>query len=213
MRYASRFCGGCSTTKLILLAKSGSDRPILVEYTLLKLSEEGRYMLKPDKYAGIPEMTRLIAREAFPQGNIFLTMRDELRPIFEDEQFCDLYPALGQPAVSPARLALVTVMQFVENLTDRQAAQAVRARIDWKYALGLELSDPGFNYSILSEFRSRLIEGGAEQLLLEKILEQCEARGLLGGKKKQRTDSTHVMAAIRVLNFFDLVIYTMYLTL
>jgi transposase len=170
-------------------------------------------MLKPDKDPGIPEMTRLIAREAFPQGNIFLTMRDELGPIFEDEQFRDLYPALGQPAVSPARLALVTVMQFVENLTDRQAALAVRARIDWKYALGLELSDPGFNYSILSEFRSRLIEGGVEQLLLEKILERCEVRGLLGGKKKQRTDSTHVMAAIRALNLLELVGETMRRTL
>jgi transposase len=145
--------------ELILLAKSGMDSAIEQSILSSKLSEESRYMLKPDKDPGIPEMTRLIAREAFPQGNIFLTMRDELGPIFEDEQFRDLYPALGQPAVSPARLALVTVMQFVENLTDRQAAQAVRARIDWKYALGLELSDPGFNYSVLSEFRSRLIEG------------------------------------------------------
>lgn len=141
-------------------------------------------MLNPDQDPGIPEMTKLVAREAFPQGNILLTMRDELGPSFKDEQFHDLYPALGQPAVSPACLALVTVMQFVENLSDRQASQAVRARIDWKYALGLELSDPGFHYSVLSEFRSRLIEGGAEQLLLEKILERCQARGLLGGKKK-----------------------------
>jgi transposase len=170
-------------------------------------------MLKPDNDPGIPEMTKLVAREAFPQGNIFLTMRDELGPIFKDEQFHDLYPTLGQPAVSPGKLALVTVMQFVENLTDRQAAQAVRARIDWKYALGLELSDPGFNYSVLSEFRSRLIERGAEQLLLEKILERCQARGLLGGKKKQRTDSTHVMAAIRALNLLELVGETMRRTL
>jgi transposase len=170
-------------------------------------------MLKPDKDAAIPEMTKIIAKAAFPQDNIFITMRDELGPIFEDEIFSDLYPALGQPAESPARLALVTVMQFVENLTDRQAAQAVQARIDWKYALGLELSDSGFNYSVLSEFRGRLIEGGTEQLLLEKILERCEARGLLGGKKKQRTGSTHVMAAIQILNLLELVGETMRRTL
>lgn len=170
-------------------------------------------MLKPEENAGIPEMTKIVTQAAFPKGNIFLTMRDELGPIFEDEAFQDLYPGLGQPAESPARLALVTVMQFVENLTDRQAAEAVQARIDWKYALGLELSDPGFDYSVLSEFRSRLIEGQAVQLLLEKILERCETVGLLGGKKKQRTDSTHVTAAIRVLNLLELVGETMRRTL
>lgn len=170
-------------------------------------------MLKPEQNPGIPEMTRIVAEAAFPNGNIFLTMRDELGQIFEDEAFMELYPGLGQPAESPARLALVTVMQFVENLTDRQAAQAVQARIDWKYALGLELSNPGFDYSVLSEFRSRLIEGQSVHLLLEKILERCEEVGLLSGKKKQRTDSTHVMAAIRVLNLLELVGETMRRTL
>lgn len=166
-------------------------------------------MLKPEQTTHIPEMTRIVARAAFPKGNLFLTLRDELGPIFEDEAFRELFPTQGQPAESPARLALVTIMQFVENLTDRQAAEAVQARIDWKYALGLELSDPGFDYSVLSEFRDRLIGGQAVQLLLEKILERCEAVGLLGGKKKQRTDSTHIVAAIRVLNRLELVGETM----
>jgi len=170
-------------------------------------------MLKPEKDFAIPEMTKIVARAAFPDGSIFLTMRDELGSIFEDESFADLYPALGQPAESPARLALVTVMQFVENLTDRQAAQAVQARIDWKYVLGLELTDAGFDYSVLSEFRSRMIEGGAVQLLLDKILERCQMRGLLGGKREQRTDSTHVTAAIRALNLLELVGETMRRTL
>lgn len=166
-------------------------------------------MLKPEKKVTIPEMTQIVAKTAFPKGNIFIKMRNELGPIFEDEAFADLYPGLGQPAESPARLAMVTVMQFMENLTDRQAADAVRGRIDWKYALGLELSDPGFDYSVLSEFRQRLIEGEAEQILLDKILERCEAKKLLKGKKKQRSDSTHVMAAIRVLNRLELVGETM----
>jgi len=114
-------------------------------------------MLRPENNSDIPELTQLVARNAFPNGSIIMTMKDELGPIFEDGEFADLYPNLGQPAESPGRLALVTVMQFIENLTDRQAAQAVRGRIDWKYALGLELSDPGFHYSVLSEFRQRLL--------------------------------------------------------
>ena len=166
-------------------------------------------MLKPKKSFEIPIETQRVAKAAFPKGNIFILLRDELGLIFEDQAFASLYPTLGQPAKSPGRLALVTLMQYVENLTDRQAALAVRARIDWKYALGLELDDSGFNYSVLSEFRSRLLEGGAEQQLLDKLLESCTERGLLGGKKRQRTDSTHVMAAIRIMNLLELVGETM----
>jgi len=119
------------------------------------------------------------------------------------------YPTHGQPAESPARLALITVMQYLENLTDRQAAEAVRSRIDWKYILGLSLTDPGFNFSVLSEFRQRLLTGGAEALLLEKLLERCEALGYLKGKNKQRTDSTHVVAAVRAVSLVELVGETM----
>ena len=89
-------------------------------------------------------------------------IRDTLGPIFEDEQFSEIYPTIGQPAASPTRLALVTILQFMEDLTDREAADAVRSRIDWKYLLGLELNDPGFHYSVLSEFRLRLLENEAE---------------------------------------------------
>ena len=166
-------------------------------------------MLRPEEDHKIPELTKLVARNAFPDGSVVMTMRDELGIVFEDEEFAHLYPRLGQPAESPARLALVTVMQFIENLTDRQAADAVRGRIDWKYALGLELSDPGFHYSVLSEFRQRLITGGAERLLLEKILVRCEAKALLKGKQQQRTDSTHVLATVRSLSLLELVGETM----
>lgn len=138
-----------------------------------------------------------------------MTLRDGLGPIFEDEAFAELYPSLGQPAESPGRLTLVTVLQFMEQLTDREAADAVRARIDWKYLLGLELSDPGFHYSVLTEFRQRLIGHEATQLLLEKILDRCLEKGLLKGRKKQRTDSTRVLAAIRLMNRVELVGETM----
>jgi len=166
-------------------------------------------MLRPEQSAEIPEMTRLVAKAVFPNGNIFLTLRDELGVIFQDEEFAELYSNTGQPAESPAMLAMATIMQYVENLTDRQTADAVRSRIDWKYALGLELSDPGFHYSILSEFRQRLIEGGQTRVLLEKMLARCQEKGLLDGKIKQRTDSTHVLAAIRSMSLVELVGETM----
>jgi hypothetical protein len=81
----------------------------------------------------------------------------------------------------------------------------VRARIDWKYLLGLELADPGFDHSVLCEFRSRLVGGGAEERLLGRLLEACQVRGLLKARGRQRTDATHVLAAIRVLNRLELV--------
>jgi transposase len=130
-------------------------------------------------------------------------MRDVLGTIYADEDFAELFEVRGRPAIAPWRLALVTVMQFSEGLSDRQAAEAVRARIDWKYALGLQLSDPGFNFSVLSEFRSRLLEGGKERLLLEKLLEGCKERGYLKARGRQRTDSTHVLGSLRVLSKWE----------
>ncbi len=97
-------------------------------------------------------------------------MYHELGTFYTDEDFAELYPAVGQPAEAPWRLALVTVMQFAEDLTDRQAADAVRTRIDWKYALGLSLTDRGFHFSVLNDFRDRLVKDHAEGLLLDKML-------------------------------------------
>jgi transposase len=165
--------------------------------------------LKPQPIGPVPEETVRVARAAFPKGNAFMQMRDELGVLWEDADFSEIFPTRGQPALAPWRLALVTVMQFAENLPDRRAADAVRARIDWKYALGLELADPGFDFSVLSEFRSRLLEGGAEQVLLERMLERFQERGWVKARGRQRTDSTHVLAAVRALNRLELVGETM----
>jgi transposase len=100
-------------------------------------------------------------------------------------------------------------MQFLENLSDRQAADAVRSRIDWKYALGLELTDAGFDHSVLSGFREKLASGEKQTLLLDRMLELFREKNLLKVKGKQRTDSTHVLAAIRVLNRLEMVVETM----
>jgi transposase len=157
----------------------------------------------------VPEETVRVARAAFPKGNIFRRMHDEFGPLYHNPQFAALFSHTGQPAEAPARLALVLVMQFAEGLSDRQAADAVRGRIDWKYALALELTDPGFDASILSEFRTRLIEGETVHLLLETLLTRFHERGLLKARGTQRTDSTHVLAAIRTLNRLELVGETM----
>ncbi len=161
--------------------------------------------LKLQPIQPVPEETARVAQAAFPKGNLYLTMRNELGTIFEDKDFIDLFPERGQSAFWPWRLALVTVLQFRENLPDRQAAEAVRGRIDWKYLLGLELTDPGFDFSVLSEFRARLLQGRKEAILLDKLLERCRQLGLVKGRGKQRTDATRVLAAIRVMNRLELV--------
>jgi len=155
--------------------------------------------LHPRLQPEIPEQTAKIALAAFPKGNTYMRMRDELGFIFRDEQFSDLYANRGQPATSPAQLAMVTMMQFAEGLSDRAAARAVRARIDWKYALGLEITDSGFDASVLSEFRTRLVEGKAELLLFETMLTCLREQGLLKAQGRMRTDSTHILAAVRNL--------------
>jgi transposase len=148
----------------------------------------------------VPEETARVARAALRRGNPYLKVRDELGAIYQDEAFAALFPRRGQPAEAPWRLALTTVLQFAEGLSDRQAADAVRTRIDWKYALSLPLTDPGFDHTVLSEFRARLVAGGVERLLLEALLARVQAVGLLRPRGRQRTDSTHVLAAVRVLN-------------
>jgi transposase len=165
--------------------------------------------LTPSVIEPVPEQTVLVARAAFPKGNLYLSMRDELGTLFEDTDFVELFSRRGFPAATPWRLALITIMQFLENLSDRQAAEAVRSRIDWKYLLGLELTDSGFDHSVFSGFRSRLIAGEKQTLLLERLLERFREKKLLKVRGPQRTDSTHVLAAIRVMNRLELVTETM----
>ena len=161
---------------------------------------EGAMSLHAKAIAPVPEQTARIAHAAFPKGNPYLTLGDRLSQLFEDETFADLYPQRGQPAQAPWRLALITLLQFAEDLSDRQAADAVRARIDWKYALALDLDDPGFDASVLCEFRARLLAGEAERRLLDTLLDWCRKGQLLKAGGKQRTDSTHVLAAVRAIN-------------
>jgi transposase len=131
-------------------------------------------------------------------------VRDRLGEVFPDTEFAEAYDERGRPGWSPGRLSLVSVLQKAENLTDRQAADAVRERIDWMYALGLDLDDPGFDHTVLSEFRARVVEHKAEEKVLDLLLAQLVEEGLLGAGGKQRTDSTHVVSAVRDLNRLEL---------
>jgi transposase len=153
----------------------------------------------------VPPLTVRVARASNPQGTAAMWVRDRLDELFVDADFAEWYPADGRRGVSPARLALVSVLQYAENLTDRQAARAVRCRIDWKYCLGLELDDPGFDYSVLSEFRDRMAEDGRADRLLAVMVERLAAAGLVKRRGRVRTDSTHVLAAVRTLNRVELV--------
>ncbi len=154
----------------------------------------------PQAIYPVPEDTQRVARAAFPRGTIYMQVADRLGTLYHDTQFAALFPTRGQPTEAPARLALATVLQFAEGLSDRQAAAAVRSRIDWPYVLGLEWTDPGFHHTVLSEFRTRLVAGEAAQRLLDALLTPAQAPGLLKVRGRPRTDATHVRAAIRVLN-------------
>ncbi|MEU3462915.1 IS1182 family transposase [Streptomyces sp. NPDC006733] len=152
----------------------------------------------------VPAQTVATARAAFPGGSLPIRVRDHLAAVFVDEPFAGAFGVRGAPGMSPAVLSLVTVLQFAEDLTDRQAAaMAVRA-IDWKYALGLELTDTGFDHTVLSRFRARLAEHGLERVAFDRLLAHCREAGLVAAGGKQRTDSTHVISAVRDLNRLEL---------
>jgi transposase len=161
--------------------------------------------LKVAALPAIPAETVKVARAAFPQGNRYMRMRDEFGSFYSDEDFAGLYAQRGRPGESAWRLGLISVFAYVEELSDEQAAEAVRSRIDWKYALSLELTDSGFDAAVLSEFRTRLVAGSAEQVLLDNMLACFSAAGYLNKRGRQRTDSTHVLAAVRCLNRLMLV--------
>lgn len=151
----------------------------------------------------IPTQTARMAKASFPKGTIAMMLRDALDGVYNDEAFAALYPRRGREALAPWRLALITVLQALEGLSDVQAAEMVRGRLDWKYALSLELDDAGCDQSILTDFRQRLVEQEAQDLLLEPIIEICVERGWIKHKGKQRVDSTMVLSSARRLSSLE----------
>jgi transposase len=171
-------------------------------------------ILGPQPLPPVPEATVAAVQAAFPKGNLYVDLRAEFGTLYDDQLFADLYPPSGRPVkVAPWRLALVLVMQYIEGLTDRQAADAVRRCMDWKYALSLDLTDPGFDFTLLHDFRERLLAHEAAQRLLDAFLAACKARGWIKARGMQRTDSTHVLAAIRTLHRLECVLEAMHYAL
>jgi transposase len=156
--------------------------------------------LKQTAITEIPEDTARVAKAVFKKGHRYLLLRDTFGDLFSTDDLRVLFHIEGRPAIDPARLALITVIQFAENLSDERMADAVRSRIDLKYLLALPLDWSGFDASVLSEFRTRLIQGQAESVLFERLLERFRSHGLLKARGLQRTDATHVFAAIHALN-------------
>jgi transposase len=134
---------------------------------------------------------------------------DQLFEKWKEEEFADLYSSDGKPGYSPVILAFVSVFQFMERLADRQAANALRMRLDWKYALHLPLEDAGFDFSVLSEFRDRLIAGGAETRVFEKLVEEIRGLGLIKERGKQRSDSIAMLVKVRRLSRIEMVVETL----
>ena len=153
--------------------------------------------MNPRRLPEVPVSTVRVAKAVFTRPTLPMRIRDDLGELFNDEQFAAAFATRGRPGLSPGQQAMVTVLQFAAGLSDRQAAEAVQARIDWKYCLGLELDDPGFDFSMLSEFRARLVQHGVAELVLDMLLERLVGLGLVKAGGKQRTDSTHVISAVR----------------
>jgi len=147
----------------------------------------------------MPAQTLPVARAAFPNGNPDMRRRGALGPIDTTSTGAARFSPTGRPAEAPAQRALITMMPLAAGLSAAQAADAVRARLDGKYALALELTAPGVEASVLSECRPRLIAGNAARLLFETVLTRWREPRLLNAKGRQRPDAPHVLAAIQTL--------------
>jgi transposase len=157
----------------------------------------------------MPEETGRIGKRLLGENDPYRLIGDQLFAKWKEEEFADLYASEGKPGYSPVILAFVSVFQFMERLADRQAAQALRMRLDWKYALHLPLEDAGFDFRVLSEFRDRLIEGQAEQRVFEKLVEEIRGMGLIKERGKQRSDSLAMLVKVRRLSRIETVVETL----
>lgn len=157
----------------------------------------------------MPEETERVGKILLGDNDPYRLMGDRLFEKWKEEEFADLYSSEGKPGYSPVILAFVSVFQFMERLADRQAAQALRMRLDWKYALHLSLEDAGFDFSVLSEFRDRLMDGKAEKRVFEKLVEEIRSMGLIKERGKQRSDSIAMLVKVRRLSRIEMVVETL----
>jgi transposase len=157
----------------------------------------------------MPEETGRIGKMLLEENDPYRLSGDQLFEKWKEEEFADLYSSEGKPGYSPVILAFVSVFQCMERLADRQAAQALRMRLNWKHALHLPLEDAGFDFSVLSEFRDRLIEGKAEKWVFEKLVEEIRAMGLIKERGKQRSDNIAMLVKVRRLSRIEMGVETL----
>jgi transposase len=169
------------------------------------LNKEEMMTLKPEKRRPIPEDTAELGQKLLSEQNPYRLIGERLYDLIGDEDFADLFSPIGGPALSPALLALVTVFQHLEKRPDRLAAEDVRLRIDWKYALHLPLDHPGFHFTNLSHFRQRLLKHQAEYRWFDRLVQRLVELGLIRQHGRQRTDSTHVLGLVATLSRLELV--------
>src|SRR5579859_7814335 len=157
----------------------------------------------------MPADIAAVGQQLLPATNAYRVIGDHLADVLDDAHFADLYAATGRAAISPSLLALVTLFQFLENIPDREAAEQVVVRLDWKYALHLPLGHAGFDYSCLCYFRRRVLAHQQEAVIFDTILRKVEALGFIKKRGKQRTDSMAVLGAVRQLSQLETVTETL----
>ncbi len=162
--------------------------------------------VRPRLGIGVPELTARVARASNPAGTTAMWVRDRLEGLWAAEDFAGWSPRAGWPGISPAQLATVSMLQFLLDLCDRDAAEAVRCRIGFTCAPGPGLGDPGFRHSVLGNVRGRLLEEeGRRTGSLTWPWPGVKEAGLVHERTTQRIGSTHVLAAVRDLPRLELV--------
>lgn len=153
----------------------------------------------------IPEATRAVVEQFLSEDSVYWLVGQEGDQIIRDADFEDMYSDEGRPGINPVVLSFVTVFQYLEKLPDRRAAEMVRVRLDWKYALRQELDWSGFNYSDLCNFRKRLLENEKERLIFDRVVTYLQERGHIKARGKQRTDSTYILGNVMYLSRLEIV--------
>lgn len=133
-----------------------------------------------------------LCRQLVPEGTVEGFLADHRQRLFPDELFADLFPSgRGRPSIPADVVTVVMVLQALEGLSDRDAARALRDRISWKVAAGLALDDAGFDFSVLTYWRSRLRRSGRPDRVFEVVREVVAATGVLAGRTRRALDSTY----------------------
>lgn len=155
---------------------------------------------------GFSSLSQAIYDKMIEKGSIWWHLRHEVAPLLPDEMFSEMYSLdNGRPAISPSMLAIATIIQMHERLSDRRMEEAARYDVRVKYALGLEVDEWGFDYSALNEFRERLLRHGKSKESFEEIVKHLVGKGMIKKGSIQRIDTVHIIADIAIVNTIDLI--------